>query len=106
MHANSPWIPAPVPPATVLLPGPVVVPVFSGLSRVESTEEKAKKQTAEERKRRNRVAAQRSNMKRKLACDAIRVQLKPLREKVDELRKREGALREENLAMKKQVDNS
>ena len=106
MHAMSPWIAAaPAPPATVLLPGPVAVPIVSGLSRVESTEEKAKKQTAEERKRRNRLAAQRSNMKRKHACDAIRVQLKPLREKVGELRRREEALREENLAMRKQVDN-
>lgn len=43
-------------------------------------------------------------MKRKEACEAIRVQLKSVREKIEVLKMKEGALKEENLNMREALE--
>lgn len=53
------------------------------------------------RKQRNREAAQRSNMKRKMRNDGLKLALKETHERVRELRAREVLLREENLRLRK-----
>lgn len=52
------------------------------------------------RRERNRLSAQRSNLKRKLQLESLEAQLKSGREKVGRLRARELALRKENLELR------
>lgn len=64
-------------------------------------EQDDKDRRAQLRKQRNREAAQRSNMKRKIKNDTLKKSLKESHAKAAELRARELALREENLQLRK-----
>lgn len=72
-------------------------------ARLEATERERK---AEERRKKNRQAAARSNARKKGIMDAYKAEIKQENERVAELRRREFELRRENRDLKRQMDMS
>ena len=69
-------------------------------SRLDAMEKERK---AEERRKKNRQAAARSNAKKKGVMDGIKAEIKQHRERAEQLRKKEEALLAENESLKKRV---
>lgn len=71
-----------------------------------SRKELDRERRAELRKQRNREAAQRSNLRRKLKNDTLKRDLKFAHEKASQLRARELSLREENIKLRRMLASS
>ncbi|CAN8066823.1 unnamed protein product [Agarophyton chilense] len=85
-------------------PQPVPIAPSSQLAAPETPETKTQEERerrAELRRQRNREAAHRSNVKRKVKNDALKADLKKWNGKVKQLRRVEVGLREENLKLRK-----
>lgn len=76
---------------------------FAMATRLEALEKERK---AEERRKKNRQAAARSNARKKCIMDGIKSQIREARTKATELRKVELALQAENLDLKRKVGMS
>lgn len=63
----------------------------------------AKRLKAQQRRERNRLCAQRSNMRVKAMRDALKTDLQSSKDMVEALRSKEMALRQENLALRKSI---
>lgn len=70
-------------------------------ARLETAERERK---AEERRKKNRQAAARSNARKKSIMDAYKAEIKQENERIAELRRKESELRRENRELKRQMD--
>ncbi|KAI0567765.1 hypothetical protein FGB62_1g269 [Gracilaria domingensis] len=93
-----------VPSSTVQPSEPVAIAPALQFPKSANTKPKTqeeKERRAELRRQRNREAAHRSNLKRKIKNDTLKADLKKWHGKVSELRRIEVGLREENLKLRK-----